>query len=380
MRATVLTLLLLNLSVAHAEPPTPSAATGQKLLTEKAYIPAFWPRATYDELWKQWDVPAKPKDYSAAISERYGLHPAPYPNDGLPMGLRRAPYLPLIRGIGLDCMTCHGGRLFGESIVGLGNSTLDIQSVFEDLAKAANIPSKPPFQFCQARGTNEAGAFSVYLLGLRKPDLTFRDGFENLGLHDDACEDVPAWWLLKKKKTMYFVGATDTRSVRTLMQFMMHPLTAAGDFPKAEADFAHIREYLLSIEPPKYPFAIDEKLAEAGATLFAEHCTKCHGTYGKNPTYPNRIIPLREIATDRKRYDNIGPKFAAAYNASWFAQEGDFGKIRETNGYQAPPLDGIWATAPYLHNGSVPTLENLLQSATRPTRFTRSFRTERSDY
>jgi hypothetical protein len=36
-------------------------------------------------------------------------------------------------------------------------------------------------------------------------------------------------------------------------------------------------------------------------------------------------------------------------------------------GYVAPPLDGIWATAPYLHNGSVPTLELVLDSAARPT-------------
>src|SRR5262249_26442492 len=43
----------------------------------------------------------------------------------------------------------------------------------------------------------------------------------------------------------------------------------------------------------------------------------------------------------------------------------------ERCGYQAPPLDGIWATAPYLHNGSVPTLHALLQSSTRPRRFTR---------
>ena len=35
-------------------------------------------------------------------------------------------------------------------------------------------------------------------------------------------------------------------------------------------------------------------------------------------------------------------------------------------GYQAPPLDGIWATAPYLHNGSVPTLHALLDSSTPP--------------
>jgi hypothetical protein len=33
--------------------------------------------------------------------------------------------------------------------------------------------------------------------------------------------------------------------------------------------------------------------------------------------------------------------------------------------YKARPLDGIWATAPYLHNGSVPNLDELLQPAAK---------------
>jgi hypothetical protein len=49
-------------------------------------------------------------------------------------------------------------------------------------------------------------------------------------------------------------------------------------------------------------------------------------------------------------------------------------------GYQAPPLDGIWATAPYLHNGSVPTLATLLKSSDRPTRFTRPPSTDFAHY
>lgn len=32
-------------------------------------------------------------------------------------------------------------------------------------------------------------------------------------------------------------------------------------------------------------------------------------------------------------------------------------------GYKARPLNGVWATAPYLHNGSVPTLAELLKPA-----------------
>src|SRR5207247_6048163 len=131
---------------------------------DKAFIPAFWRRRGYGSAWKTWGVDAKPKDYDAAFRDRYGLAKAPYPNDGLPMGLRIAPYLPIAQGIGIDCMTCHGGSLMGKSIVGLGNSSLDIQALFEEMAAAGEMPVKLPFAFSNVRGTNEAGAFSVHLL------------------------------------------------------------------------------------------------------------------------------------------------------------------------------------------------------------------------
>ena len=51
-----------------------------------------------------------------------------------------------------------------------------------------------------------------------------------------------------------------------------------------------------------------------------------------------------------------------------------------TAGYQAPPLDGVWATAPYFHNASVPTVYHVLNSKARPKLFTRSYRTGQEDY
>jgi Cytochrome c len=375
---TLLATILVGTGSQGAEPT--HAERGRTALESKAFIPAFWPRAAYDLAWKQWGVAEKPKDYAAAFNDRYGLHPAPYANNGLPMGLRVAPYLPLVKGIALDCMTCHGGSVFGKSIVGLGNASLDIQALFEDLYVAGKIPAKLPFTFTQARGTNEAGAFSVYLLGYRNDDLSLRETPRDLGLKDNSCEDVPAWWLLKKKKTMYHVGATDARSVRSIMQFMMHPLTLSRDFERAEPHFQDIQDYLLSLNPPKYPFPIDAERAAKGREFFESHCSKCHGTYGANASYPNRIVALDEIGTDRTRFDNIGVKFGEAYAASWFAKETPPRPIRQTAGYQAPPLDGVWATAPYFHNGSVPTLDGVLDSHSRPKRFTRSFRTNEEDF
>ena len=381
------TCLLIFLSAAGANPVAAAdlspSERGRKALTETAFIPAFWSHRAVSEAWRQWGN-EKPANTDAAFRERYGLHPAPYPNDGLPMGLRKARKL-LGSGIGADCMLCHGGSLLGKSYVGLGNSTLDIQALFEELARADGIRKKLPFTFGNVRGTNEADGFGVYLLGFRNPDLSISGQWKNLGLRDDVCADVPAWWLLKKKRTMYYTGATDARSVRSLMQFMMHPLNGPQDFHKAEPAFRDILEYLISLEPPRYPFPVDSSKAEQGRTVFQDNCARCHGTYGEKWSYPNRIIPLREIGTDPNRYRGVTLAYGTAYSESWFGKEKagwfvDGKSLRMTDGYQAPPLDGIWATAPYLHNGSVPTLYGVLNSTTRPKRFTRSFHTDEADY
>ncbi|MCB0577028.1 MAG: hypothetical protein KDC61_20890, partial [Saprospiraceae bacterium] len=56
------------------------------------------------------------------------------------------------------------------------------------------------------------------------------------------------------------------------------------------------------------------------------------------------------------------------------------GQLLPNSGYVAPPLDGIWATAPYLHNGSVPTLEDLLNSPQRPAYWKRTFDNTEAEY
>ena len=373
----VVLLIALICGVAVAAPGETAPREGQRLLESTAFIRAFWPSSAYRDAWKVWGLDQKPADYDRAFRTRYGLAEAPYANDGLPMGLRRANLL-FGSGIGIDCMTCHGGELMGQGVIGMGNSSLDIHSLFTEMTAATGSPAQVPFQFSQARGTTEAGAFSVYLLGLRNPDLTLAERPRQLGVRDDSVEDVPAWWLLKKKSTMYYTGTTSTDSARSLMQFLMHPLTTRAEFDKAEPAFQKIRDYLKSIPAPKYPFAINHDRASVGRILFADNCAQCHGTYGENWTYPNKIIPIEKIGTDRKRYDNIRSQFAEAYAESWFAQDGH--PVKDTVGYQAPPLDGVWATAPYLHNGSVPSVAALLDSSSRPKSFTRSFRTGADDY
>src|SRR5262249_47815111 len=148
--------------------------------------------------------------------------------------------------------------------------------------------------------------------------------------------------------------------------------------------FVDISAYLATIEAPKFPFAIDHKLAERGRGLFVENCAKCHGTYGPDGSYPNKVVPLGIIGTDRTLAESLNQQVADYFNKSWFAREmgpdGQPFQFIDNKGYQSPPLDGVWATAPYFHNSSVPTVYHVLNSSARPKIHTRSYRTGPEDY
>jgi len=366
------------------------ASNGQAYLQSKDFAAPSFTLKALNNLHKQWNLESRPSPKIALeiFESRYGMHQAPYQNDDLPMGLKLAPFpftLGTVKGIALDCLICHGGILDGKPYPGLGNNSLDLQTFFEDMNKADGNKKHLDFRFGNSRGTNEAGAVSVFLIGFRNPDLSLKTSWANLGLNDELHEDPPAWWLLKKKKSIYATGGADARSVRSVMQFMMSPLHGPDHFNTTEKKFSDLQAFMLSIQPPAYPFAIEHSLAAQGKELFENNCSKCHGTYGDKPKYPNKIIPLKVIGTDTKRFFGITKDFGRFYNSSWFSKEiqgwfSDDYKARETDGYQAPPLDGIWATAPYLHNGSIPSVYTLLNSKARPKVFTRDFENKFVNY
>ena len=387
--------LALTLAIGLALAPTmeagerSAAERGSEAVYRIASSPPVLGLDAYEDAWKQWGLPEKPADYGRAFRERYGLHPAPYHNQGLPMGLHAAPRL-LGRGLTSDCLLCHAGTIAGRTYVGLPNTTLDLQSLFEELAAAGGFGGWMPLRLCNVRGTTEAAATSVYLLQLRDPDLKLDPrrvaAFAPIkrGFRDDLCEDVPAWWLLKKKRTMYHTGVTSARSIRSMMPFLLSPLHSGESIKAQEPVFADIRAYLLTLEPPKYPFAIDRGLAGRGRAIFHRTCARCHGTYGPEGRYPNKVVPLEVIGTDPALARGFPAEVVELYLKSWFGQErGPAGEPYHglhQGGYQAPPLDGVWATAPYFHNGSVPTVYHVLNSQARPKVFTRSFRTGEDDY
>ena len=85
-------------------------------------------------------------------------------------------------------------------------------------------------------------------------------------------------------------------------------------------------------------------------------------------------MPLAEIGTDRHRLDMWTKPSAAAYNAYGEGHTWKFSHFRTTEGYVSVPLEGLWLRAPYLHNGSVPSLTDLLEPVSaRPLQFWRGY-------
>ncbi len=380
--AAVIGLALTPLAMG-SEPDPAAVERGRIALTTTGYLAPAWGPDAYKAAGRLWriatpDPEREPDAYAAAFNRRYGVHPAPYPNEGLPMGLRRARSPDGAKvGLQIDCMVCHGGSIGGQSYVGLGNTTIDLHALLSDLSRADGQPPAPPlFTLNTARGTVNAGQISALLLSLRNPDLSKRTFPMLLGVKLPEL-DTPAWWHLGRKATMYYDGRTPADSVRTNMQFMLGELSLK-QFQDLEPTFGDIQTYLKSLKPPKNPFPIDQARADRGRTVFGASCAKCHGTYGPGGEYPSRIVELDVIGTDPARARGISPRLIAHYNATWFGE--NHPAEPEMVGYQAPPLDGLWATAPYLHNGSVPTLAALLKSSTRPARFRRPPSTDFEHY
>jgi mono/diheme cytochrome c family protein len=360
-----------------------AAERGRVALTVEGFLKPEWSDKAYAGAARLWgqsapDPDKDPAGYAAAFRDHYGLHPAPYPNDGLPMGLRRGRGPRGTKtGIQLDCMLCHGGSIGGQSYVGLGNTQLDLKAVLFELTIADG--KRPPFStfvLNSSRGTNNAGQIAAVLLSLRNTDLSVRSFPLPLEVNFPEM-DTPAWWHLKRKRTMYYDGRTDARSVRTNMQFLLGE-KSLDELKALEPAFRDLQAFFKSLEPPRYPFAIDSAKAARGEAVFKRTCVRCHGTYGPDGEYPNKIVPLDVIGTDPARSLGLSDRLVAHFNKTWFGAEHPVNT--ERIGYQAPPLDGIWATAPYLHNGSVPSLHALLDSPSRPARFTRPPSTEFTHY
>jgi hypothetical protein len=187
-----------------------------------------------------------------------------------------------------------------------------------------------------------------------------------------------------------------------------------------------IEDWLNRLAPPKWPEEvfgkIDRAKAAQGKTLFASHCAECHNSYPYTWTEANKygkrflevgLVPEEYVGTDPMQFKDLRPYALTAqlapnlpgplkdktlvptgylyYGLAESILHVALTKINQTEEeavkmhgyrelpvprpsevphYKAAPRDGVWATPPYMHNGSVPNLyEMLLPAAQRTKKF-----------
>jgi len=185
---------------------------------------------------------------------------------------------------------------------------------------------------------------------------------------------LPIWNLKKYDRegtTMNWAGDShDSYSV-----IIDSALGVIGAAPKNKTEFLDevkwLQQYLREKAPPKFPFPINDQLAETGKGIFDANCAGCHAS-----DKTGKRMPLAAVGTDPERIWTWTKDNAVAANKAvrGFGIERK-GLVEESLvGYNAPFLDGLWLRAPYLHNGSVPTVRDLLTPPDqRPKLFWRGY-------
>ncbi len=353
------------------------ATRGYSALRTHPFLPPDFDEVVLSSLWTVWPEPERSQAEQADEATRrrlifsyYGIMPDPEAAPAIkPLG-----YVVDANGTWtMNCLACHGGKVAGRVIPGLPNSHTALQTLTEDVRLVKLSQGKKlghldlatlQLPLSTTNGTTNAVMFGVVLGTYRNPDMTV-DTNRKLPklMHHDM--DAPPYWNVRKKKSLYIDGHSP-KTPRPLMQFILLPRVTPEKLAEWEPQFTDLLAWIESLEPPKYPFEINLALASRGERLFIDNCSRCHGTYGANGKYEQRTIELDEVGTDPVRFKSLTAEHRQWVKDGWLSRFGADPVEVDPVGYVAPPLDGIWASAPYFHNGSVPTLWHVLHPDARP--------------
>jgi mono/diheme cytochrome c family protein len=360
-------------------------AKGYDYLVNGGYITCGIPKDTYDQVFGSSGAAEQPMGRTGD-------------NAHLPYYYSVATSAEGIQVVTANCLECHAGHIDGKLVVGLGGADRDFTSnqagmvddgagfITDPTAKAeyqrftSRIDAIAPYTQTLTVGVNPADNLTAALMAHRDPVTLGWSDTPRIAIPQVAVApvDVPPWWRMKKKTTMFYDTAGRGDHARIMMAASLLCTDSVDEARAIDAAFVDVRAWIETMSPPKWPWAIDSALAAKGRDVFNTNCATCHGTYGAGGTYPNELVPLADVGTDPVLASGTA-EFADA-SVKWFAASfwGETSRLDPQIGYLAPPLDGIWATAPYFHNGSVPTLAAVLDSSQRPSAWTRSF--DSTDY
>lgn len=185
-----------------------------------------------------------------------------------------------------------------------------------------------------------------------------------------ATTDFPALWKLGQRKgTLYHAGGEATELSTVVATSALG--TGALPGPGFDRHNDWTEAFIQNLTPPLFPGRIDPAKAAEGSAVFAQHCASCHALGGERT---GTSIPLAEVGTDPEHVKTWQEKDARRMKKVGAALGVKEPPMIGATGYVAKPLVGVWLLGPYLHNGSVPTLMDLLAPPqNRPRVFWRGY-------
>jgi hypothetical protein len=340
--------------------------------------------------------------------ERLGFVYEANPPRGLPVGTSyKEDRVPLV---GLNCATCHAGIVRDSPasppriILGMPSHQMDLQGFANFLTAAARDPRFNAGTLLEAiRKQNPDFGFFEGLLYRFLVIKRTRDGILERAAQNAWFDTRPPQGpgrvdtFNPYKRLFGFDMATDTSvgtadlpplfNQRVRQGLWLHwdgnndlvdernKSTAIGagatpdslDLPSLD----RIATWALDLAPPAFPAArIDAAKAARGRPVYEAACARCHALGG---AAVGQVTPLADVGTDPERVGSFTAPLAQKMNTLGMGRPWKFSHFRKTEGYANMPLDGVWLRAPYLHNGSVPTLRALLFPDERPSQFYRAY-------
>ena len=331
------------------------------------------------------------------------------PTSDLPIGASRSGGLQ--PRVGLNCATCHAGSYRDAPgappaiVLGMPAHQMDLQAYARFLSAIAKDPrfnadtlipamqKRPGFGFFDglvyrfvAIPRSKEGILErdrrIAWFATRPPQGPGRvDTFNpykamfaearNFEIDDTVgTADLPSLWNQRMRQGLWLHWDANNNSVDERNKSAAIGAGATPDSLDLEA-LDRVANWILDLKPPAYPAArINAALVAAGTPIYREHCASCHDI---GQPRVGQTIDIAEVGTDPERLRSFTAEMVPQMHTIGTGKPWRFSHFRKTNGYAGMPLDGIWLRAPYLHNGSVPTLRALLFLDERPSRFYRGY-------
>ena len=196
-------------------------------------------------------------------------------------------------------------------------------------------------------------------------------GFQMTADNGIGTADLPSLWNQRSREGLWLHWDGNNNKVTERNKSAAIGAGASEDSLDL-AGMKRVEDWIWDLTPPKLPGNhVDSALAQTGKAHYERHCASCHSLGSEGV---GRTVDLAAIGTDPERLRSFTPELAVKMNTIGQGKPWKFSHFRKTSGYAAMPLDGVWLRAPYLHNGSVPTLRDLLNRPDqRPAVFWRGY-------